>query len=323
MPEEKKNFIQKITESKNFKLYAKYLHDAGIKINPLVWIALSIAVSAALAVVSFTLLSLLAFNEIIIPFVVFIVILDMMLGIPYLKGIARIEEIERSLPDALKQIADTLKSGATYESALREVAVPEMGVLGVEMQNVLRKLEEGENFETSLMALSENINSRLVKRVVTIIIDTVRAGAGLADILEDIAEDAREMHRTSMDRKTKTMLQVMFITVAGAIVTPFIFGIISQIVSFLITVAANSGAISNQLVILEALDIRNLIGLLLQMYIFIEVLASAVMMSLMRDGKIGKSIIYFPGLLMIAFTVFFLSRFAISLMLASLGGGPV
>jgi len=321
MVNEKTSIVDGISQNKNFKLYAKYLHDAGIKIPVLAWIGMSVLVSLGAAIACFFLISIINFNEIIIPIIVFIVVADLLIGMPYLKGLKRLEEIERNLPDALKQMADTLKAGSTYESALREVAVPEMGALGQEMQNVLRKLEEGENFETALSALSENVNSRLVKRVVTIIIDTVRAGAGLAEILEDISEDAREMYRVNQDRRTRTMLQVMFMVTAGAIIAPFIFGIISQIVVFLITVAASSGVITDQSIILNANDAKNAISILLQVYIAFEVLASSIMMALMRDGKASKSIIYFPALLLLAFVIFFAARFAIGLMLNSLGGG--
>jgi len=322
MPKEEKiGLVERISQNKALKHYARYLRDAGIKINPVIWIVLSLAVSAAAAVAAFSLIALLQFNELIIPPIIFIVTSDIMIGMPYLKGLKRVEEIERNLPDALKQIADTLKSGSTYESALREIAIPEMGALGIEMQGVLRKLEEGENFENSLMTLYDNVDSKLVKRVVVIIIDTVRAGAGLADILEDIAEDSREMYRVNQDRRVKTMLQVMFIVTAGAVVTPFIFGVISQIVAFLITASVNSGAVSDQLVILEALNARDLIALLLQLYIFVEVVASSVMMALMREGKASKSIIYFPALLLIAFVIFFIARFAIGTLLSGLGGG--
>lgn len=301
------------------KVYSRYLKDSGLKIDPAAWIAIALVAAFAVSFAVFFVITLLSFNEIIIPIIAFIVVADFLLGMPYLKGLKRVEDIERSLPDALKQMADTLKAGSTYESALREVAVPEMGALGIEMQNVLRKLEEGENFENSLMTLSENVNSRLVKRVVTIIIDTVRAGAGLAEILEDISEDAREMYRVNQDRRTRTMLQVLFIVTAGAVITPFIFGIISQITAFLISVTANSGIVSDQFLIFQALATKDLIALLLEIYIAIEVLASSVMMALMRDGNASKSLIYFPALLLIAFVIFFVAKAAIGLMLASLG----
>jgi len=323
MAEKKKIAVQEKlrVQSSMMKAYARYLKDAGIKIDPAIWIAIALAVSAAVAFAVFIVMALFSFNEIILPFIAFIVVADFLLGMPYLKGLSRVEEIERNLPDALKQMADTLKAGSTYESALREIASPEMGALGIEMQNVLRKLEEGENFDNSLLALSENVNSRLVRRVVTIIIDTVRAGAGLAEILEDIAEDAREMYRVNQERRTRTMLQVLFIVTAGAVITPFIFGIISQITAFLISVTANSGIVTDQLVIANALAARDLIALLLQVYIAVEVLASSVMMALMRDGNASKSLIYFPALLLVAFVIFFIARIAIGLMLASMGVG--
>ena len=42
----------------------------------------------------------------------------------------------------------------------------------------------------------------------------------------------------------------------------------------------------------------------------IEVLAAAVIIALMREGKIAKSIIYFPILLLIAYIVYFAAAIA-------------
>ena len=72
----------------------------------------------------------------------------------------------------------------------------------------------------------------MVKRSVTIIIDSVKAGAGLADILDQIADDIRDTNRINHERRSQTLMQVLFMVTAGAMVTPFIFGLISTIVDF-------------------------------------------------------------------------------------------
>lgn len=309
-----------------FKNYKRYLRDIGIKMPPEMWILLAVVLAVALAAISWLVLEILNFQEIVLVILAFILVLDLVLGYPYIKGVQRIEEIERNFSDALKQMSDVLRAGGTYESALREVASAEYGPLKEEMENVLRKLEEGENFENSLSALSQNINSRLVQRTIAIVIDSIRSGAGLADVLDDIADDIRDLYRISIERKTRTMLQTLFLVAAAAIISPFIFGMVSEIINFLINTTINTGIIkdvvvggqvvsSAESIIQKAIDAKFIIVLFLEVYIFVEILASSVMIALMREGKASKSLIYFPVLLFIAFAIFFAARAGIGLIL--------
>ena len=244
--------------------------------------------------------------SLVFPALLFIVLLDLLIGYPFWKGTARVEEIERNLADALKQMADTLRAGGTYEFALREVGTGEFGPLNEEINKVLRKLEEGESFERSLFTLSEEIHSRLVDRTVTVIVDAIKAGAGLADVLEDISEDVRETNRVNTERKTRTLMQTMFMIATGSIVAPYIFGVISALI-VMFSQSASGFDISPAQVATSILAGDQII-LLLQVYIFIAVLASSVMISLMREGKLSKAIVFFPILLFVAFFIFFISR---------------
>ena len=244
--------------------------------------------------------------SLVFPALLFIVLLDLLIGYPFWKGTARVEEIERNLADALKQMADTLRAGGTYEFALREVGTGEFGPLNKEINKVLRKLEEGESFERSLFTLSEEIHSRLVDRTVTVIVDAIKAGAGLADVLEDISEDVRETNRVNTERKTRTLMQTMFMIATGSIVAPYIFGVISALI-VMFSQSASGFDISPAQVATSILAGDQII-LLLQVYIFIAVLASSVMISLMREGKLSKAIVFFPILLFVAFFIFFISR---------------
>jgi pilus assembly protein TadC len=331
---------QKIGFLKNsvfLKKYERYLDQINLKVDPLLWMFLSFLIALIIGIGTFLLLKTLSpitdpsqvalglqeppltESLAIMIFVVFFVALDLMLGYPYIKGVQRIDAIETELPEALKQMADILKAGGTYEYALREISHADFGPLTIELENVLRKLEEGENFEDSLSSLAYNIDSRLVKRSVTIIIDSVKAGAGLADVLEEIAEDIRDVNRINHERKSQTLMQVLFMVTAGAIVTPFIFGLISTIIGFLITASANLGGLPNE-VRIEAVSSRTMLLLLLQLYIFIEVSASSVMISLMREGKKNKSIIYLPILLFIGFVIYFVSQAISKSLISGIGG---
>ncbi len=298
------------------KKYALYLRSSKIKMRPEVWFLLSFAVAVVLGLLGFIFLTavnampfLLSLSIQVSPLLIlilFFVGLDLMVGFPYLKNSQRIDLIEESLPDALKQIADTLKAGATYEFALREVASGNYGPLSEEMAGVLRKLEEGENLENSLKSFSDNVDSKFVKRTVTIIIDSIKAGAGLAEILDEISEDLRELKRIAKERKTKTLMQTIFIVAAGAFVTPIILGFVSTLVSFLISVAAYGLNLAK-----EELDsvtsARDVIVLLTQAYLAIEIVASSIIISIMRDGKTTKAVIYAPILLLIGYVIFYIA----------------
>ncbi len=291
------------------RYYSKMLAWSGFRFDPLLWILFSVFLSIFLAVGSWAgsgfLISYLGANDLTsvlasLPLIIFIVVIDLTIGFPILNALKRIDEIEENLPDALRQMADTLRAGGTYEYALREVAASEYGPLKMEMGYVLRKLEEGENFENSLKVLNK-IDSRLIQRTVTIIVDSVKAGAGLADILEQIAEDVRSTHRINKERRSKTGLQVIFMVTAGSLVAPAIFGFISTVVSFLILAA---GGVATDADLAIAGVAKNQIILLIQLYVLIETLAASIMISLMREGRMSKSIIYFPLLLLVAYICF-------------------
>jgi pilus assembly protein TadC len=305
-----KNLYQKIGFLRNssfMRKYAKDLEELNLKVDPLVWIILSLIVAFLLSMLTYFILLLVngLFAWIMVLIIGFVTA-DLLIGYPYLKGISRIKEIENDLPDALKQMADILKAGGTYEYALREIASSDFGPLTKEIRTVLRKLEEGENFENSLLSLSKNIDSRLVQRSVTIIIDSVRAGAGLADILEEIAEDIRQTNRIEHERKGQTLMQVLFMIAAGTIVTPFIFGLVTTVSNFMISTTAQFTT-EGVAIARKAIENKNLLITLMQLYIFVEVSATSVMLSLMREGKKNKSIIYVPVLLFIAYIVYFVA----------------
>jgi pilus assembly protein TadC len=291
-----------------FQKYKRMLKQIKFKMPAAAWLILSVGLSLAVAAVSFVTITVLALPiSPIVAFVLFLVVIDLMLGYPYVLAMRRINSIEENLPEALKQLADTLKAGGTYEYALREISNAEYGHLSKEMENVLRKMEEGENIEDSLDSLTTNIDSILVKRTIAIINDAIKAGAGLAEVLEEIADDVRSLHRIGKERVAGTMLQVIFIVAAGSLVAPAILGMVSTVIQLLIETAASLSA--SHTAVVETLWARDMIVMLMQIYLIIEVVASGAMIAITREGKLSKSLIYIPMLLLVAFVCYYAALF--------------
>jgi pilus assembly protein TadC len=288
--------------------YNYYLKMAQLKTKAENWIPLSIlagvlVLTAAYFVILFSGLAVSPIIALAIGFAV----TDLMLGYPYLKTQKKLEQIEEVFPEALKQMADTLRTGGTYEYALREVATSEYGALTEEMNLALRKMNEGENLESGLRSMASNIHSKNVQRVINIIIDSVKAGAGLADVLEEISEDVRQMNRVQRERQSMTLMQVLFILIAGAIIAPAILGIVTGVVELLISSTSTLNLSAYDMAMAQYA--RDTLFNLLQFYLFVEILASAVLIAIMHDGKAAKAVLYGPILVLVGFVVYYLSLF--------------
>ena len=291
-----------------FEKYSRWIEFSKMKFNAVTWITLSVVLTIIVGIISW-ILSLAIIREMtLLPFAFGAAILILMLGLPYLKKESITNSIERNFSDALKQMADTLKAGDTYESALREVANSDYGRLSEEMDLALRRLEEGENLETALGVFSDRIDSRLVRRTVIILLDSIKSGASLSDILEEIAEDVRDLYRIKEERKSTTTMQFMFMVASGGFIAPLIFGEVNSVMSVFSTITTQALSAAQMT---AASQTSNFMFMLVEAYLIVEIIGSGIMMSIIREGKVNKSIIYIPVLLLIAFIVYYTSKFVI------------
>jgi pilus assembly protein TadC len=296
--------------SKILDKYQIYLYSLKIKIPALYWILIVIIVSLFLGGIGFLI-------NLKIGILLFVIILDLGIGIPIHKYTQHIKIIEKYWPEALKLIADTMKAGSSFDYALREVASADFGPLSFEINEVIRRMEMGDTMHVALNHLSIQVNSKIIKRTVTLIQESLRTGAQLAEVLEEIANDTKYLFRIKKERQTKTMLQTIFIVAAGSIVAPFIFGLTRVITEFLTTVATDAGIASAEALVL-AIKSQNTIFILLDVYLVIEIFAASAMISMMREGSLSGVYILFPILISVGYVVYFLSQFVLSQMLVGM-----
>jgi archaellum biogenesis protein FlaJ (TadC family) len=296
--------------SKILDKYQIYLYSLKIKVPALYWLLAIFLASLILGLLT----QFLSFK---LGIIFFVVALDLGIGIPALLYNKHLMTIEKYWPEALRLIADTMKAGSSFDYALREAASADFGPLSYEFNEVIRRLEMGDTTLDALNHLALRVDSKTVRRTVTLIQECLRTGAQLSEVLEEIANDTKNLFRIKKERVTKTMLQVIFIFAAGGVIAPGIFGLVSVISSFLTDVASSTGVAGAQ-AIAEATVAQNTMSLLLDLYILIEVFAASAMISIMRDGKLTNLFLYFPVMIVIAYIVFSLAQFVLGNMITGM-----
>jgi pilus assembly protein TadC len=281
--------------------FKRFLLSCGLRVKPEVFIAAVLAAAIAAGLLLF-----LIFKP-LIAVLGFAGVLSLVAGIPITLRDSRIGQIDANLPDALKHMATTLRSGGTVENALSEVSAAEYGPVSADLGVVLRQLREGTAFEDALNDVAETGGSRLMKRCATIIIDGRKAGAGLADIMDSIAEDAREVYRAKRDRISQTTMQSIFMGVSSTVIAPAVFGMVIVIVGFI-----GKGVVQQQFD-LGAFDS------LFTVYLMAQASFATVAMGMIRFGNPAKLLIRLPFMVLAALACYETGKFVGKMLLGGAG----
>jgi len=277
----------------------RYHASTGIPVSYPVFLISVFSLSVGTAWFLFNIVKLGAF----LSMIGFVALMTLIMGIPISMRNTRIDSIDQNLPDVLKHLAIILRSGGTTESALDEVANAGYGSLSDDLRNAVRGLRSGRTFDDVLLDSAVNSGSRLFKRCAIIIIDAKKAGAGIADVMYAISEDAREATRIRRERVSRTMMHVIFLFLATLFIAPFIFGFTLAIVSFIGTgmsgaVTSGQGAASSETMGVQGLD-QLLVG-----FIAMQVTLTAFAIGVIREGKMLKYILNVPFMILLALLVY-------------------
>jgi len=274
--------------------YSRCLETSNIKISPILWFIVAIAMAAILSFILF-----LIFPESpAIALIAIIVIPILIIGFPIILKERRDGRMEDAIPDVFEELATSLRAGATIEQALLDLTKIQKGPLIDELKVALQDMEGGFSFEEGLENLISRVDILMLKRIFKIVIDGKKAGGELADILDAVASDAREMARLRRDRMSKTLMYVIFIFAAGAAVAPLIFGFVTEI-GFMV---ANVGATVQ---VENPLNIPGTGINIFWLYLLIECFISGIMLAVVRGIRLWKGIVFYSLSMALIGTIIF------------------
>jgi len=161
----------------------------------------------------------------LVPFVAVLTFSALVLWVPRYMIQRRASELERVLPDALRQMASTMRAGVGVDAALDDIAKSNYGVLSAEFGRVISEVKRGRRLESALLALARRSGSPLYERAFRLIVEGIERGAALAGVLDAVANDIKEIHAIQRERRSSTTQQVMFLFAVALFAVPFIVGL--------------------------------------------------------------------------------------------------
>ncbi len=130
---------------------------------------------------------------------------------------ARIKEIEENLPDALRQMVEELRAGSSVFEVVKSVAEGNYGALSEEFSIVVREMDMGKTFEEAMLDMAERVDSEILRRAIRLTVRISISGGTLADVLEAVENDIREVRRIELERQAVTTMPCLTMGMGGVI----------------------------------------------------------------------------------------------------------
>lgn len=116
----------------------------------------------------------------------------------------RVRKLEAEFPALLRDIALSRRAGMSLEVAVSVTARGEYGALTPAIRWIDNLMSWGVTFEDAQTLFAKKYPTPLIKRSVSIILEAARAGGEIGDILETVADDAKEMKTFETKRRAET-----------------------------------------------------------------------------------------------------------------------
>lgn len=236
----------------------------------------------------------------------------------------RRKNIELYLPELLQLTAANMNAGMMLERALFGAVKPHFGVLRDEMELVAKDTLAGKSIDDALRTFVARYDSVVLERTVNIILEGVRSGSRMGDLLNKISINIQELRIMKKEMSASVTSYVIFITVASIIAAPVLMGLSHELLvvvkDIMSTVAIDSSSTSNMAFnlkfdssVISILDFR----IFTFANIFFTSLFSAMIVAVITKGSVKESLKTIPIFIIVASVMFILSFKFLNMMLGS------
>ncbi len=126
----------------------------------------------------------------------------------------RRQAIDERLPEFLRDLAESQRTGMTLTQAVITASKGNYGALTPEIKKMAAQIEWGVSFDRALSSFAERVETPLVQRTASLVIEASNSGGDVIDVLEAASEDAREIKQIEHERRSGMQIYVMIIYIA-------------------------------------------------------------------------------------------------------------
>lgn len=247
---------------------------------------------------------------------------------------SKAKQAENALPDALELIASNIKAGMTTERALFESAREEFGPLSKELKTASRKIITGQRTDIALGDIPKRIKSPLLERTIELLIQGIRSGGQITDLLFQISDSIREENATKEEIKANISMYIMMIFITATFGAPLLFGISSYIVG--VVSESSMREVSGELPTSASVGVagritslaleqskekvsEEFIVLFAELALLITAVFSALTIGIIQIGSEINGVKFIPVILVVSFVLFFFVRGFLEQMIGQIG----
>jgi flagellar protein FlaJ len=125
----------------------------------------------------------------------------------------RVRKIDDRFPDFVRDLAESRRAGMTFTKAILYASKGNYGVLTSEIKKISQQISWGSSVEEALDAFASRVRTKLIRRIISLIIEASRSGGNVADVLDAASKDARELRLLERERRGSMMSYVAVIYV--------------------------------------------------------------------------------------------------------------
>ncbi len=217
----------------------------------------------------------------------------------------QIKMIERRLPDFLRDVSEAGRFGMTLADAIVVASGGRYGKLTPEIKKMAAQIQWGVPANKALSLFSERVNTDLVNRVVAIITKANEAGGNVADVLNMVAQDAKEVHSSEDEQKIAmtSYLAVIYISFAVFIVVIIILN--TQFLAQMAQAGSAVGGAGSEAQGPQAVEIQTQripkIQYIFALSVFAHAVGDGIVAGVLQNGKITNGMKHSFILLLIGF----------------------
>jgi len=334
----KKKHGERIKQERR-KMLKKYLERAGVPVRSEkitkflfnVCIFINLAISTYLiyffsvkstASIGYVLLLMAVIWFFIFILVVFVVWLLFYFMLDF-KIFQRKMTIEEVLADFLQLTSANIRAGMPIDKALWFSVRPRFGVLAREIEIVAKETISGKDLEDALIDFTKKYNSALLSRSINLLIEGLRAGGEVGDLLNRISANISESRLMRKEMSANVTTYVIFISFATTVAAPVLFALSTQLLNIISGIATTidrpSGGVGGMSSAFSTLAISPAdFRIFAIVMLIVTGFFSASIVAIIRSGTIKGGFKYIPSFITISIILFYVANAILDVFLSGM-----